>query len=330
MAKSMIGIDVGICELKIALWDGKKVKKLLSFPMLEDLVKDGIIVSYDAMADYIKENLKGNRISNEVAVILPANYTFLKRLNIQKMTKQQLEVNLPFEFRDFLTQDKDKYFYDYAVNGITMNEEGEGEMMDLLAACAAKDVINDYRNMFKRCNLKLGTAIPIECSYLNIIRANNDSPDLEYAFVDFGYSSTRLYVFKGSGYEVTRVIDIGMKNVCDAIADYYGVDNRLAMNHMQNNYENCLTLNGPKNVYDAIAGELRKAINFYSFNNRESNLKELWGCGGGFSVPTLCSAVEEGTELKLRSISSLLPELPNDMEPASFAGAIGAAMQGGK
>ena len=330
MAKSMIGIDVGVCELKIALWDGKKVKKLLSIPMLENLVKDGIIVSYDAMADFIKQSIKGNRISEDVAVILPANYTFLKRLSLPKMTKQQLEVNLPFEFRDFLTQGKDKYFYDYAVNAYNKNEEGEGETMDLLAACAAKDIINEYRSMLKRSGLKLGVAIPAECAYINIIRAQKETEGKEFAFVDFGHTATRLYVYTGTGYEVTRVIDIGMGTVCEAIASHYGVDEHMAMSHMQINYENCLELDGPRNVYDAIAGEIRKAVNFYSFNNRNSNLTELWCCGGGVHNAALIKAVEEGTEMKMRDVAELLPGLPEGTDPASYVGAIGAAMQGGK
>ena len=330
MAKSMIGIDAGVCELKIAVWDGKKVKKLLSIPMLENLVKDGVIVSYDAMADFIRESLRGTKISGQTAVILPSNYTFLKRLSLPKMTRQQLEVNLPYEFRDFLTLGKDKYFYDYAVNTFVKNEEGEGESMDLLAACVEKQVIGDYRDMLRRCGYKLGAALPIECVYLNIIRAQKGYEDKEFAFVDFGHSSTRLYVFNGAGYEVTRVVDIGMKTVCDAIAEQYGVDTRMALSHLQVNFENCQAQDGPRNVYDAIAGELRKAINFYSFNNRDSNLTEIWCCGGGYHNSFLKAAVEEGTELKLRSVAEILPECPEGTDPAAFACAIGAAMQGGK
>lgn len=330
MAKSIVGIDIGVCEMKIAIWDGKKIKKLLSVPMLENLVKDGIIVSYDAMADFIKDSLKGLGFPKNSAVILPASQTFLKRLTMPKMTVQQLEVNLPYEFRDFLTLGKDKYFYDYAVNTFVKNEEGEGESMDLLAACVEKDIIDEYRGMLRRGGMKLADAIPIECAYLNIIRSQKDHENKEFAFVDFGHTSTRLYVFNGAGYEVTRAIDIGMKTVCDAIAEQFNTDSHMALSNLQTNYENCQTLDGPRNVYDAIAGELRKAINFYSFNNRESNLTELWCCGGGFHNSALKAVVEEGTELKIRSMEEMLPECPEGVDPAAFVCAIGAAMQGGK
>lgn len=328
MAKSMIGIDVGVCELKMAIWDGKKVKKLISVPMLENLVKDGVIVSYDAMADFIKESIKGSR-SGDAAVILPANYCFIKRLNLPKMNKQQLEVNLPYEFRDFLTQSKEKYFYDYAVNGFVDNKDGQGETMDLLAACSAKDIIGEYRTMFKRCGLKLATAIPMECSYLNLIYNQKEYEKKDFAFVDFGYTSTRLYIFKGSGYEVTRVIDYGMKTVCEAIADYYNVDDHMALGYLLSNYENCQALDGPRGVYEVIAAEIRKAINFYSFNNPESVLEGLWCCGGGANNETLRTSIVEGSELQIMGIKDLLPECPADSNPVSFVSAIGAAMQRG-
>ena len=331
MAKSLIGIDVGVSELKMALWDGKKIKKLISIPMLENLVKDGVIVSYDAMADFIKQSIKGNRLTEDVSVILPANYSFLKRLNLPKMTKQQLEVNLPYEFRDFLTQGKDKYFYDYAVNGFLKSEEEEGEeTMDLLAACSAKDIISEYRNMFKRAGLRLAVAIPVECAYYNIIKAQKEDTDKVFAFVDFGYNATRLFIFSGANYEVTRVIDIGMKTVIEAIAEDANVDEHMALGYLQTNHNNCLEKGGPRNVYDAIASELRKATNFYSFSHRDSELTELYCCGGGQHVELLRKAVEAGTELRLKDISELLPPVEGGGDPVSFTAAIGAAIQGGR
>lgn len=332
MAKSLIGIDVGVSELKMALWDGKKIRKLVTVPMLENLVKDGVIVSYDAMADFLKQSIKGSKLTEDVSVILPANYSFLKRLSIPKMTKQQLEVNLPYEFRDFLTQGKDKYFYDYAVNGFNKDEEGEGETMDLLAACSAKDIIGEYRNMFKRAGLRLAVAIPAECAFYNIIKHQAEEADNDkvYAFVDFGCNATKLFIFSGSGYEVTRVIDTGMRTVFEAIAAETNVDEHMALGYMQTNHNNCQELEGPKNVYDAIASEIRKATNFFSFSHSNAELTGLYCCGGGCHIQPLLKAVEEGTELKLHNITELLPEVESGQDPLSFAAAIGAAIQGGR
>ncbi len=328
MAKSMVGFDIGVSELKAVIWDGRKIKKIITETMPENLVKDGIIISYEAMADFIKESLKGSRAPRACAVILPTNYVFIRRFTMQNMTKAQLAVNLPYEFRDFLTQDKDRYFFDYAVNGLIENEDGT--YLDLLAVCVGKGVISDYRAMFRRAGFKLSVAIPAEAAYLDIVREQPQIEGKNFSFVDFGYSATRLVIFDGAGYEVSRNIEVGIKSVCETIANYYGIDLPMARGYLVSNRENCQELPELQPVYNAIAADIRKAVSFYSFSSGKGSVSELWCCGGGSHIDALVKTVEDGAGLRLKPVTLLLPPVPENVSTQSAAAAIGAVIQGGK
>ena len=54
------------------------------------------------------------------------------------MTVKQLQLNLPFEFHDYISEPTEKYFYDYAVI-----EEGE-KTMKLLAVACSRELIDRY------------------------------------------------------------------------------------------------------------------------------------------------------------------------------------------
>ena len=91
MAKTMLGFDIGACELKIAQYDGSTVRRALTAQVPDNLVKNGVIISYAAMADFIKETAKANRVSGrDCAVILPASHACLRRVTVPTMTEDQL------------------------------------------------------------------------------------------------------------------------------------------------------------------------------------------------------------------------------------------------
>lgn len=329
MSKTVLGFDIGTCELKIVQWDGSSVRRAVMADMPDNLVKNGVIISYPAMADFIKETVAKRRLSGRsCAVILPASHAFLQRVTVPAMTEEQLLVNLPYEFRDFLTMGKDKYYYDYVVNSLDSGEDGEPKVLNLTAAAVPKEVINDYRAMFRRAGLRLSTAIPVECAYSNLLRARGDIQGREFSFLDLGHTAARLHIFTGARFEATRVIGIGLSNVDEAIADAMSVDEHVARTYKHADHQGAQTLEPAVDVYNAIALDVRKAINFYSFSNRDSALGDLWGGGGGVHIPALKQAIGQSVELTLHTVDELLPPAAQDVEDLNaYAAAIGAAMQ---
>ncbi len=330
MARTVIGFDIGACALKLAKWDGSAVRGTVIAPVPDNLVKNGVILSYAAMSDFIRETVRERRLSGrDCAIVLPASHVFLRRVTLPAMTVDQLRVNLPYEFRDFLTMDKDKYFYDYAVNALERDREGAPRQMDLTAAAVPKEVVAEYRDMFRRAGFRLRTAIPAECAYVNLLRARAGGMEgREFSFLDLGHTASRLHIFTGTRFEATRVIDIGLSDLDNAISDAMGVDQHIAQTYKISNHQNVQTIESALGVYNAIALDTRKAVNFYSFNNRDSGLRDLWCCGGGVHIPALLEAVSQSVELTIHDAAELLPPAARDVEGLSAcAAAIGAAIQ---
>ena len=121
MSRSILGIDFGSAALKLAVWNGEKITRLVEEPMPEQMLRDGVVTSPEAMADFVKRVLKEQRISiRRAAVLLPASRVFVQISELPLMTQSQLKLNLPYEFRDFISENRENYFYDYAVLDLSL------------------------------------------------------------------------------------------------------------------------------------------------------------------------------------------------------------------
>ena len=326
----VIGIDLGSHELKIAEWNGSAVTALATVETPDNLVRNGHVISYEAAGDFIKKALKENGISaRDCSMVIPEGNAYLVRTVVPKMTEEKLRVNLPYEFRDFLTEDKAKYYYDYTVNKEIKDEEGNVAQMDITVAAVQKELIYSYRFMCRRAGLTMKYAVPAELAYSNLIRRSPEAdPEKEYAFLDFGHVSTRLSIFTGSVYEVSRIIDTGLSRVDAGIAESENVDEHIAHTYKETNYNNLTESEAALNVFNYITTEARRAINFYTLNNRESNLSDIYICGGGSMIPALKRIAQENIEGTVHEASELYPTVLKSQENASiYALAIGAAMQ---
>ena len=70
------------------------------------------------------------------------------------MTAAQLQINLPYEFHDYLQDDTDQYVFDYSV--LSVDEKS----MELLIAALSKRQVEQYKEMCKRAGLRLCKLVP--------------------------------------------------------------------------------------------------------------------------------------------------------------------------
>ena len=350
MARTILGVDIGYDSLKLALVNGKTVRKTAIVPMPKNLIREGRVVSTETMGELIRRTMKENGIRcSKAALALPNETVFIRGVTMPLMTIDQLNYNLPFEFRDYITDELKDYFYDYAVVSVTEhtpeapaansgNPGGEqppeqreeqtevGAAMELMAVAAPKSLLEESKALLHRAGLKLVKAAPTVCAYQSLIRAKagkGEELQQEYCILDLGYQNIRMYMFKGDRHVVTRVLELGMNSLDTVIAEAYSIDVHLAHTYLLSNYEDVQSKDYCMNAYGTITVELMRALNFYRFSNPDSHLEDIWICGGGACIRPLQQSIAETLDLKIHTAGELLPASQSVEQDYALLQAIG-------
>lgn len=339
MAKTVLGVDIGHDQLKLALVKGSRVLKTATAAMPENLLRQGRIASRETMGELIRSTMKQNGIrANHAAFVLPNDTVFIKNVEMPVMSVEQLEYNLPFEFNDYITGEVRDYVFDYAVvsePGDAQPAEGEAEgeggapTMELMAVGALRAVIEDAQEAMRKAGLRLVKTAPALSAYISLIRAQREWLSQvadEYGILDLGYQAIRMYMFRGDRHVATRALEIGLSSVDNVLADACGVDVHLAHTYLMSNFENCQQREECRTAYENIAVELMRALNFYRFSNPDSALGDLWLCGGGAVISPLAETIGEMLDIQLHPAEELVPGGEGVEECNSYAQAIGITM----
>ncbi|MCH4067906.1 MAG: pilus assembly protein PilM [Lachnospiraceae bacterium] len=152
----MLGIDIGTDSVKMAYVKGRRVACFVEAPLPENAVKNGRIISFNALADVIRTMRKENRIRCKRASVSVAatNNIVVRRITMPKMTEEQLMVNMPYELHDFLNSDIKDYLFDYSL--ISMNEKD----MTIMACAIGKSTVTNFRIMAKIAGIKIEKIVP--------------------------------------------------------------------------------------------------------------------------------------------------------------------------
>ena len=337
MAKTYLGIDIGYDRLKMALVSGRQVKKTISVPMPTALLKEGRVVSTETMGELIRKALRENGIrANYAALALSGEAVFVRTLNVPQMAADQLTYNISYEFKDYLTEELKNYAFDYAMistpEEIKAQEPQKDEKgvpipptMDILATAAPISLIDESRAMLRKAGLRMSKAAPAICSYIGLIRGLNAEPGREYCILDLGYKSIRMYMFSGERNTATRELEVGLSSIDDVIADAYNVDVHLAHTYLLTNNDGCQNKEFCVNSFNNISVELMRAMNFYRFNNPDSQLSDIWLCGGGAVIPALRTAISDALDMNIHDASELVENGGTIEDCNSFVQAIGIA-----
>ncbi|MBQ9346991.1 MAG: pilus assembly protein PilM [Oscillibacter sp.] len=360
--KTVLGIDIGQDTLKLALCRGGQVRKLASAAMPKNLVKEGRIVSPESMGELLRKTMKENRIHASLASLALSNEaSYVRTVTMPIMSAEQLELNIPYEFNDYITDELKNYVFDYAMistpddlrqarfGGIPgfgrgkkkeppaqapeaeaageteEEEEQSAPTMDVMVAAVRGEVLTEARETLRRAGLKLYRAAPSLCGFISLIRAHGGNGG--YCILDLGFQSIRMYMFQGDRHVVTRVLETGLSVLDNVIADASNVDVHLAHTYLTTNYGDCQNQEYCINAYGNIAVELIRALNFYNFSNPDSNLSDVWICGGGAAIAPLRSAIAENLDLQIHPAAELIPGGTQSLEDGhNYLEAIGIAM----
>ena len=339
MANTVLGIDIGYNSMKLALVKNGVLKKSAVVPMPENMVREGHVVSPETMGELIRKTMKERGIhAKDAAFVLPNETVFIRNVVMPQMTAEQLQVNLPYEFRDYISSEMRTYFYDYAmIRTEILPAEGEGEegeqtagrSMELMAAAVPVALIEESRGYLRKAGLRLKRAAPTVSSWQGLIRRCG-SEDSEYCILDLGYQAIRMYMFNGDKHIVTRELEVGISRLIQLIAETASVDEHLAKVYLTENHDNWQNREECRSAYENIAIELMRALNFYRFSTPETKLNDIYLCGGGAMIQPLCDVIAETVGMNIHRINELVPGGDNVSNCAALAQAIGVTLEMGR
>ena len=323
MSSKMVGVEIGSSTLKMAVFSGSSVKNMAVKRMPEDLVREGKITAPAAMVEFIKEMRKEYNIpSGHAALVLPGQAVISHHVVMPKMSEPELQLNLPFEFRDFVGKEGSKFYYDYSV--MSMKEE----TMELYAAAVRQATVEEYYDIFKKAGLTLKLAIPAEMAWMNLVDLAKDEPK-KICIVDIGHGYTRVNIFSNGNFVMGKDIEMGGFLLDETIASAQGVDNYVARTRKEADMNQVLATDTCVEFYQALAIEVMKAVNFYSYSDVDTSvaLSDIYYCGGSSVIEPLRNAILKATGLTMHHIHRLIPGKVVGDQALSCALAAGAAVQ---
>lgn len=306
-----VGLDIGNNTCKLAERSGQGFH-LVSARMPENLVHEGKVASPESLTRFLNQVHKEEGIKGkDVAVVLNATQVFFRHVTFPPMDTDELLLNLPYEFRDFISDDPEGYVYDYAVDEIVKDEEGKTTRLELFAAAAPKELINNYETMLKKSGFRLKMATPAPMAYAKLLQGHAievpEHADRDVMLVDIGSEDVSIMMFRGLKYDSARTIDFGCSEFDLIIADMKGIDPYTAGAYKFSNFENVLDDERCVAMCDRFAMEVAKVVNFYNFNNPDREIEQLYFLGGGARIKHLTDAITEAISVPAATIEELLP-----------------------
>lgn len=328
MGTKMIGVEIGSDTAKLVVCSGGQLQTMAVERLPDNLVREGRVTAPEAMSNFLKDMRRQYRLpGGPAALVLPPQAVIAHVVSLPLMSAQELALNLPFEFRDFVGQEGGKYHYDYAVMHTVPGEANAPGKLELFAAAVKKSLIDEYYAMLHRAGLTLKIAVPAEMAWLNLVRLASREPK-ELCIVDIGHTSTHVYIYANGRFIMGKGIEIGGQMLDEVIASEAKVDSHVARTYKESNMNNVLALEGCSSVYNSLAVEIMKAVNFYGYDTPNSNLQDIYYCGGTSLVEPLRLSILKNMGLTLHHISRLVPGADETDDDVLFCGlAAGAAVQ---
>lgn len=311
-----VGIFASHGRLALTVLKGKEFKSVCVDIPNDIVASRGGIVSRNLFAAFIKDNMKKNGIkAKNAAFVIDSDQIFIRHVRMPKMNDEQIRYNIPFEFRDSIRGELKDYMYDYAFRPAIEGEKAEGDdSIELLAVAIPVEYYEEITEVVNKAGLKLIKAVPEIAVIERLLREfpTEEERNAERCFLDIGNHASRIQVFKNGRYKLAQLIDIGMYQVAQALADNMNIEFELARTYLKTQYEGCDRSEVAMNAYKDISVEILKGFNYYEMSDMSSRLNEVVLYGTGAMVDSLVDLLKERISMHVITMNEAFPQYAKD------------------
>jgi len=361
LPKKFLGIDIGTASIKLvelSAWGGRK--KLENYGEIKaeavqeksfrTFKKKSLLLSNQEIAQAIKAISEEAKIkTRESFFSLPDFSTFFTNFELPSMTKEELPQAVFYEARQHIPLPLGEVTLDWKVIGGEVSGREKTRLKILLVA-VPNEVINQYQEIARLCNLKL---LALEAEVFSLVRALIQADEEKtISIIDIGAHSTTCSIIDKRVLKVSHSFDFSGGILTERITKSLSIDYQTA-EKLKERYgivdtppsssdDAVVSLSGKKvkeillPLFDAALNEIEKiSQNFYQTEGKEVQKFILTG---GLSLTPgfreyFANYLEKETEIANPFSDIIYPpileETLKEMGP-SFAIAFGVALRGFK
>ena len=337
--RSAIGLDIGTSGVRAAeLSFGKGVVTLEKFGQIalpEGAVRDGEIVTPDAVAAAIKQLWAHTKFSSKKVIIGVANSkVIVSQVDLPWMPADELKKSLACQVQDFVPMPVEQAVLDFHPLEELVSDNGTKVLRGLLVA-ASRDMVNSSLEAVQKAGL---SPVMVDLTSFAVVRSLADADHLGMgasveALVDVGARVTNIVVHQDGVPRFVRILMMGGQDVTDAVAERLGVPQEQAEAMKQQIGAGAAPAGtdtaAASRVVEAVSAtfvdEVRGSLDYYLASSGSTPISRLVLTGGGARLAGLAQrlqamtrvAVEVGTPMHNLQVgrTGLSPEQIAFVEP---------------
>lgn len=284
--KSILGIDIGTADIKIAQITHDGDKKTLDTYGIVNLSYQVSSNDGDAVlgqtSGILKTLLKQAEVTSKRCVIsLPNSAVFTSVIELPKMPEHELEQALQFEAKKYVPLPPQDVILSWSI----VDNNTKTNTNSILLTAVPKHIRESYLKLFSSAGLQLEI---IEIEALALIRSLVFDNANNYVIIDIGAKTTGISFVKQGYLQLSRSINVGGDTITHRISEVLNISEVRAEQFKKDfgvANETTFLPDAIHPILDTIKNEVRQLLTIYQA--RHIAVSKVVIVGGGASLPGL-------------------------------------------
>lgn len=235
---SVIGLDIGASSIKVVQLRASRGTAILETygeialgPYTKEAVGKVVRLSPEKIAEALSDLMReANVTSHTGGLSIPFSGSLISVINLPKVDKESLKRIMPIEARKYIPVSVTEVTLDWSV---IPKEEGQDSAfdrvnpaptpqqsgMEILLVAIQNSVLQNYRDITKQLNIGANF---YEIEIFSAIRASAGHGLAPIVLVDFGASTTKMYVVERGIVRLTHQVTVGGQQMSETLARSMG------------------------------------------------------------------------------------------------------------
>ena len=315
-----MGLDIGSHSVKLVslrACKGDLPFELTNFGLAElpdEAIVDGAIVQPDAVSQVVAELLDQHKVkSKQVAASISGNAVIVRRVDVPRMSSQELRDTLPYEADSHIPFAIDEVDLDFAI----LDDDEDNETMDVVLVAAKRDRIDEHVGVIEHAKREAKVMDIDAFAMQNAFEFNYPERQFEdVVLLNLGASIINMAVLEGGRPVFWRDIAVGVRQYVSELGGQFMLDETDAEEVLRRigdsgsspaapldsstladwseegeegaslgdaaddpRVRNCIA-----EVSDRIINEIRKTFDFYQAQSAKEHFDAVFLAGGGAHV----------------------------------------------